>query len=495
MESAPGDRDNPDAAYRYRYEILAGNQQNVDFQQRRREAVGFTNRTMRSAKTLRKTSASTWSALGPGNIGGRVRSIAINPANSNQILIGSVSGGIWKSTDGGASWIPKSDSLDVMAIGSMVIDPTNSNIVYAGTGEGWLNEDAVYGGGIYKTTDFGDTWTLLSSTIGASVSNFRDVMKIAADPSGNIYAATKDYTYVYGLGEYTKAGGLFMSTNGGTSWEKISSTNDSTNYFTPDDVIPVSSSVIVFAVESNGSTLGGIYRTTDGGTTWSKITSSLPTANYRRIAFAQDPNNANTLFAVFESLDLTAAGDGGLKGIFKSTDAGATWTQLAAPQKLPSTGGLSYLKDQGWYDNVIAVDPFNSNNIYVGGIDLMKSTNGGSTWSQVSFWDPYYGEPYVHCDHHAIVFDKNNEGTIVNGDDGGVYKTTDAGVHWTSLNNGLGDYTILQRCSFCERVDLLRRDSGQRPFEVQREWFNMDRIGQRRRRLHSSRSDKQPGII
>ena len=394
---------------------------------------------MKRATTLRKTSASTWSALGPGNIGGRVRSIVMNPANSNQILIGSVSGGIWKSTDGGASWIPKSDSLDVMAIGSMVIDPTNSNVVYAGTGEGWLNEDAVYGGGIYKTTDFGDTWTLLSSTTGASVSNFRDIMKIAADTSGNIYAATKDYTFKYGggAGNYTTSGGLFKSTDGGTSWKKISSTNDSTNYFTPDDVIPVSSTVIVFAVESSGSTLGGIYRTTNGGNTWSKIASNLPTANYRRIALTQDPNNSKTLFAVFESLDLTIAGDGGLKGIFKSTDAGATWTKLSTPQKIASTGGLSYLKDQGWYDNVIAVDPFNSNNIYAGGIDLMKSTNGGYSWTQVSFWDPYYGEPYVHCDHHAIVFDKNNANTIVDGDDGGVYKTTDAGLHWASLNNGL----------------------------------------------------------
>jgi photosystem II stability/assembly factor-like uncharacterized protein len=437
LESAPGDRDNPDAAYRYRYAILAGNQQNVDFQQRRREAVSYTNQKMKSAKTLRKTSASTWSALGPGNIGGRVRSIVINPANSDQILIGSVSGGIWKSNDGGASWIPKSDTADVMAIGSMVIDPIHSNVVYAGTGEGWLNEDAVYGGGIYKTTDFGETWTLLPSTIGASVSDFRNVLKMAADPSGNIYAATKDLTNKYGGGEYTYSGGLFMSTNGGTSWAKISSADTATNYFNPCDVIPVSPTVIVFAVESNGSTLGGIYRTTDGGTTWSKITSNLPTGNYGRIAFAQDPNNSNTLLAVFESLDLTTAGDGGLKGIFKSTDAGATWAKLTTPQKIASTGGLSYLKDQGWYGNVIAVDPFNSNNIYAGGVDLMKSTDGGSSWSQLSFWDPYYGEPYVHCDHHAIVFDKNNDGTIIEGDDGGVYKTTDAGLHWASLNNGL----------------------------------------------------------
>lgn len=437
MESSPGDRDNPDAAFRFRYAILAGNQQNVDLVQRRREAVSFTNTVMKPARSLHKVSGTTWSELGPGNIGGRVRSIIVNPADGNEILIGSVSGGIWKSTDGGGSWVAKSDSLDVMAIGSMVIDPMNGDVVYAGTGEGWLNEDAVYGGGVYKSTDFGETWVLLPSTSGTSSPNFRNVMKMAADPSGNIYAATKDYTYKYGVGDYSVSGGLYMSANGGTSWTKISSTDYTTNYFTPDDVIPVSSSVIVYSVESNGSTLGGIYRTTNGGTTWSKIASNLPTDNYRRIALAQDPSNGNTLLAAIESLDLTSSGDGGLKGIYKSTDAGATWTKLTSPQKIASTGNLSYFKDQGWYDNVIAVDPNNSNNIYVGGVELMKSTNGGSSWSQVSHWDSFYGAPYVHADHHAIAFDKNNANTVFDGDDGGVYKTTDGGSTWTSLNHGL----------------------------------------------------------
>ncbi len=437
LESAPGDRDNPDAAFRFRYAILAGNQQNVDFLRLRREAVSYTNLKMKSDKRLHKISATAWSAVGPGNIGGRVRSIVVNPANSDEVLIGSVSGGIWKSTDGGASWIPKSDTADVMAIGSMLIDPTNSNVVYAGTGEGWLNQDAVYGGGIYKSTDFGETWTLLPSTSGAAVDNFRNVMKMAADPSGNIYAATKDWTIKYGGGDYTTDGGLFMSSNGGISWIKISSTDMTTNYFTPYDVIPISSSVIIYAVGASGSALGGIYRTTNGGTNWSKVVSNLPTVNYGRIAFGQNPENPNTIVAAFESLDTTVAGDGGLKGIFKSTDAGATWVQLPSPPKIQSTGGLSYFRDQGWYDNVIAIAPYDTNTIFAGGVDLMKSTNGGTSWSQESYWDLYFGAPYIHADHHAIVFDMNNANTIYDGDDGGVYKTTNGGSTWTSLNHGL----------------------------------------------------------
>ncbi len=441
-ESSIGDKDHPDAALRFRYAMLAGNRQNIDLVQMRREAIAYSDKMMRSEARLSKTSAASWSELGPGNIGGRVRSILINPTNSNIVLVGSVSGGIWKTTDAGATWKPRTDSLGVLAINTMLIDPINTNVVYAGTGEGWLNLDAVYGGGIYKSTNFGDSWDLLPSTIGAFTANFRCVMKLAADPVGNIYAATKDIRGSYGPYNYTLAGGLFKSTNSGTSWTKISSTTFATNHFNPCDVIPVSSTILIYAVGSNGTTLGGIYRTSDGGTNWNQIASNLPTANYGRVALAPDPNNSNNLFAVFESTDMTPAGDAGLKGIYKSTDAGATWTQLTSPQKIASTktsvGNMSYLKDQGGYDNVIAIDPNNSNNIYVGGVDMMKSTNGGTSWSQLTYWDPFYGTPTVHADHHAIVFDKNNANTLLNGNDGGVYKSTNGGTSWTMLNNGLG---------------------------------------------------------
>ena len=439
VESVVGDKDDPGAAFRFRYGMLAGGQQNVDLLQRRREAINATSQMMAQTNSLRKQSSatSTWSALGPGNIGGRVRSIVMNPSNSSILLAGSVSGGIWKTTDGGTSWKPKSDSLDLLPISAMLVDPVNSNVVYAGTGEGWTNLDAIYGGGIYKSTNFGDSWTLLASTSGASAVNFRNVMKLAADPTGNIYAATKDYNYKYGPGEYSASGGLFKSTNSGTSWTKISSSDFATNYFNPCDVIALSSTVIVFAVGSNGSTLGGIYRTTDGGTSWGKIASNLPTTTYGRIALAPDPNNANTMFAAIESYDRTPAGDAGLKGIYKSTDAGVTWSLLTTPPKIPSTSNMSYFRDQGWYDNVVTVDPANSNNIYLGGVDIMKSTNGGTSWSQLTFWDPFYGSPSIHADHHAIVFDKNNANTLFVGCDGGIYKSTNGGGAWSNLNNGL----------------------------------------------------------
>lgn len=436
LESTQGDRDDPYGAMQFRFNMIAGNKGYID-PQSRLNAIEYTRQNLQPDNKLMKTDGiSAWSPLGPGNIGGRIRAIIVRPSNTSNILVGGVAGGVWKSTDGGASWIPKLDNGAQLAIGCMVMDPANENNIYAGTGEGWGNVDGVYGGGIYKSTDFGETWTLLTSTIGANVWNFRNVRSMAFDGSGNLYAVTWAYNYKDGKGSYYTNGGLYKSADGGSSWTKISSTTFSTNYFNACDVVPFSSTTIILATEPNGSTLGGIYRTTDGGTSWNEITASLPTASYSRIAFAKDPNNTNTAFAQFESQNYGSP-DYGLSGIFKSTDAGATWTALTKPPNINSTGGISFLSKQGWYDNVIAVDPFNSNNLYVGGVDMMKSTNGGASWSQLTYWTSSYGTPVIHADHHAISFDPGTANIVYAGDDGGIQKTTDGGSTWSSLNNNL----------------------------------------------------------
>ncbi len=426
-EPTQGNDDDPYAAARFRWEMVTGGREDIDPIQLRQQAIQQTIE-MNNQNKLSKETAISWSAVGPGNIGGRIRSIIINPSNSNQILIGSVSGGIWKTTNGGSSWSPKLDTQDPIAIGCMVLVGTST--VYAGTGEGWWNVDAVYGGGIYKSTDFGETWSLLPSTIGGYISNFRNVLRMDVDPSGNIYAVTKNYNYTGGVGTYTTAGGLYRTTNGGSSWIKISNTSISA-YYAGTDVISLSSSIILFSTDSDG-----IYRTTNSGTNWTKIASSLPTTGYNRIAMSKDPNNSSIIYAVFSATS-TDSPYYGLRGIYKSIDGGVNWSALGTPPTLTSAGGLSYLSAQGWYDNVIAVNPFNSNHIYAGGMEMIKSTNGGSNWSQLTYWYPGYGSPYVHADHHVIAFDPNNSGTIYEGDDGGLFKTTDNGTSWTAMNNGL----------------------------------------------------------
>jgi hypothetical protein len=435
LEESQGVGDDPYGALNFRYRMIAGNKGYID-PQSRLNAIQYTLDKLQPDVSMMNSNATTWTQLGPGNIGGRIRAIIVRPSNTSQILAGGVAGGIWKSTDGGASWNPKLDNGAQLAIGCMVRDPSNELNIYAGTGEGWGNGDGVYGGGIYKSTDFGESWTLLPSTIGANVWNFRNVRNMAFDGSGNVYAVTWAYNYKDGVGSYLTNGGLYKSTNGGTSWTAINSTTFATNYFNGCDVIPFSSSTIIFATEPNGATLGGIYRTTNSGTTWTQITASLPTANYSRIAFAKDPNNANTAYAQFESYNYGSP-DYGLAGIYKTTDAGATWAAVTKPSNISSTGSLSFLGRQGWYDNVIAVDPFNSSNLYVGGVDMMKSTNGGSSWFQLTYWHSFYGTPVVHADHHVVTFDPVTANVVYAGDDGGIQKSTNGGTTWTSLNNNL----------------------------------------------------------
>lgn len=426
-----GNEDNPYAASEFRYNMIAGKNNLYSVESRNNAILHLEKYNLNTKELAKGNSISSWSPLGPGNIGGRIRSIIIKPSNPNHILIGAVSGGIWKTTDGGLSWNSKTDVSPILSIGCMVKDVSNENIIYAGTGEGWGNIDAVTGGGIYKSTDFGESWTLLSSTMNTW--NFKNIIKMDFDNLGNVYAVTKAYNWKYGGGGYYINGNLYKSTNGGTSWTSIGS--GATNYFNGSDVAIINSNVIVFATKENGSTLGGIYKTTNGGTNWNKVSSGLPNNGYSRISISKDPNNINNLYAVFEATSIGAP-DYGLKGIYKSTNAGDSWTELTKPSNLTSTG-RSYLGAQGWYNNVVSIDPFNSNNIYVGGVEVMKSTNGGSSWNQISYWHTYYGTPYVHADHHAIVFHPTTQNIVYDGNDGGIYKTTNAGTSWNSLNNNL----------------------------------------------------------
>jgi len=430
----PGTEDNPYGAAQFRYDMIKG-KADIILPTVRQKAIEYSKKNMIDNSLKKSESISAWTPLGPGNIGGRIRSIIIRPTNSNHILVGGVSGGIWKTIDGGANWIAKNDDGSPIAIGCMVND---GDVVYAGTGEGWGNADAVYGGGIWKSTDFGENWNLLTSTLSNSGWDFKNVKQLTKDPSGNIYAVTKAYNYKGGAGIYYANGGLWMSSDDGENWEKINKV--STNYYNGTAVVSISSSNILFATYA-----GGIFRTINGGADWTKMTSILPISNFGRIEMTQDPNTANIVYAVFhDNRSSSLPGYDGLINIYKSTDGGVTWTALTKPGPLASVSNRSYLNTQGWYNNVIAIDPHNSNNIYIGGVETMKSTDGGSSWSQMTVWHPYYqtprysgNPPYAHADHHAIVFDPNTANVIYLGNDGGIFKSTDAGASWTDLNNGL----------------------------------------------------------
>ncbi len=397
-----------------------------------------------------------WSELGPSNIGGRTRAILIDPNTPSIMYAGGVAGGVWKSTDSGSSWSLLEDFMANMAVVSLAFDPTNSNTIYAGTGEGVYNGDAVRGGGIFKTTDAGATWVQLANT---NNSNFYYVMDIvvSSNNANHVYAATRT--------------GVWKSTDAGATWG-LSNAPDGVNSRCTDlairtDVNPDT----VLAACGTFSIQGGIHQTVNGGTNWTEV---FTEANMGRASLAIAPSDQAVIYALIASTDSSGDYDGGLHKVIRSTTGGGsgTWTTQVANTDLtlqntlllsnPDRGCGGTFLNQGWYDNVIAVDPITATTVWVGGIDLFKSTDSGVNWAAASIWWDDANAWYVHADQHALVFHPNYNGTtnqtLFVGNDGGIFRTNAAvnGVTedpcnvtgpglvqfgWTNLNNG---YNVTQ---------------------------------------------------
>ena len=349
-----------------------------------------------------------WIKLGPGNIGGRIRTIYIHPTNTNLIFIGSVGGGIWKSTDGGNSWSAADDFMGNLAVTSIVADPRtvhdeNSTVLYAATGEGFYNIDGLRGYGIFKSTDGGKTWNHLSATSPLGDSDWYYVDRLTINSDGVIMAAANG-----------KA--IFTSTDGGTNWTK-----QDTSYHMRDIDFDPNDKTKAIA----GTLEGRVYYTNDTGATWQ--TSTIVDSTWARVETAY----AKSSSTVYASVDKNSG------EIYKSTDNGATWTYVSNPQ---------HLGNQGWYANIIWVDPADDNHLIVGGLDLHESTDGGQNWTKISTW--YYSTS-VHADHHMIIADPNYDGInnkrIYFGNDGGIFKTDDittanadsSNNGWVNLNHNL----------------------------------------------------------
>jgi len=358
-----------------------------------------------------------WQSLGPGNIGGRVRTIVVHPTNQKIIYTAGVAGGIWKTNDGGNSWTPLDDFMANLAVCTMVMDPNNSEILYAGTGEGFFNIDAVPGAGIFKTTNGGLTWIQLPTTAN---NNFNYVNKLAYHPfsSDTLLAATRS--------------GLWRTIDGGANWSQVESGAANKGVRALDVLFnPVNPAIAIAAFGSVFSN-DGIYRSVNGGETWNKITSNLPTI-HGRISLAISPSFPQVVYASIANVT-----DNSLLGLYKSKDGGVNWELINDASVVDYLSyGNNGSSGQGWYDHIIKVHPTDTNTVFAGGIDLYKSTNGGISFSEISHWYGGYGLPYVHADQHEIIFMPNAPDTIWVGNDGGIFKTTDGGTNWDAFNNNL----------------------------------------------------------
>jgi PKD repeat protein len=344
-----------------------------------------------------------WLERGPANVGGRTRAIMVDPNDVTKKTVWSagVAGGLWKTTDITVStpdWQPVDDFFANLAISSITYDPSNTNILYFCTGEGYYNIDAVQGFGVWKSTDGGATWSQLSSTTS---STFNYCQKVVVTGSGVVMVATR-------------TGGVQRSTNGGTSWTKVLGSGVSGSSDWAFD-IEIAANGDIFA-----SLDGAIHKSTNGGASFGAALTLPISADRIELAVAQ--SDANYAYALVE---LSSA----VNGILRTTDGGTTWTSRAEPDD--ADGGISatdFSRGQAWYDLAIAVDPNNRDVIFVGGVDLFKSTNGGAsvgTWQQISHWYGGFGFQEVHADQHIIIFEPGSSNVIYFGNDGGIYRTAD----------------------------------------------------------------------
>ena len=351
---------------------------------------------------------------GQGPDAGQVVSLAIDPRNAADAVIYAAfnDGGVWKTTDGGASWKPKTDYMPTLSIGAVALDPANPSIVYAGTGN-LYNNGYFKAIGVYRSTDAGDTWSL---TGGSSALNGRGVNFIAMPAANALLVATNQ--------------GLFRSTNSGGMFTQVS-VGGTTNAFITDLDLDTQNPNTVYAAVSGQ----GIFVSTDGGQTF-PVSSNLfgngtggPTTPYLFVSFAQSTTaSGDVMYA--NAQNNGAAGSSNFNGMWKSTDGGANWSDLTSA----ANPGARLDKCQCGYDQTIGVDPVDENKVYIGFQELWYSSDGGGSFANVS-------DGKIHWDHHALVFSPpghrasgDTTTRVWAGTDGGVHYADDAGGSWTQRN-------------------------------------------------------------
>jgi len=315
---------------------------------------------------------------------------------------GSVGGGVWRTEDGGASWQPVDDLMANLAVCCLVMDPTNPNVLYAGTGEGFANVDAIRGAGIFRTAD-GETWAQLPATAG---DDYRKVNRLAISADGRVLLAAAISAESPGP-QLALPSGLRRSADPDhLTWNLVLE-----GFFADVDFHPRDNKLAVAGSLRDGQA----YFSTDGGASWDPASHDEPWNGRVELTYtAADPS------IVYASVQ-------GISGeIWRSTDGGQTYTRRAS---LNAQGEpANYLGQQGWYDNTIwAGDPTNPDLIIVGGVDLWRSTDGGDTLVPISDWRT--SPQSAHADHHCIVahprYDGNGQKTVFFGNDGGIYRADD----------------------------------------------------------------------
>ena len=367
-----------------------------------------------------------WEEQGPANVAGRTRAIMFDPNDPDQkrFWAGGITGGLWFTNDITASapvWYKIDDLWANLAISSIVYDPTNTNIFYAGTGEIYAN--ASRGFGIWKSEDGGDSWYHLSSTENFYYVN--DMVVRDENNQGVLYAGTGMNYYE---GEWhSGAHGLYRSVNQGASFTQVLPEVAPNNQpYQPSDLEIGSDNTLWVGTRRNAwwDGAGTILKSTDG-LNWNVVYENI---NAKRVELAVAPSDPGAVFAVGNSVEYS---DNDIGFFIKTNNSGISWANISIPL---NENNVHFTRGQAWYDLILAVDPVTSSTLYVGGIDLHKSTDSGTSWTQISQW---YGYPYsyVHADQHCISFRPNYPQEFAVGNDGGIHYSTDGGSTFENFNN------------------------------------------------------------
>ncbi|MFL5551430.1 MAG: WD40/YVTN/BNR-like repeat-containing protein [Gemmatimonadaceae bacterium] len=357
-----------------------------------------------------------WRSIGPAVTSGRVVDFAVPEGPTSQIggrlgdlfYVASASGGVWKTANGGTTWEPIFDHQGAASIGDIAVAPTNANIIWVGTGEANNQRSSSWGDGVYKSENGGKTWTNMglrkSEHIGRVI----------------VHPANPDIVFVAAAGPLWGAGGergLFRTTDGGRTWKNVKNIDTHTGFT---DVIfdPANPDVIYAAsfqrerrpyTYVGGGPGSGLWKSTDAGNSWTKLTEGLPKDDVGRIGLDVSRSNPNVVYATIET---KVTGNGAAQGnteasVYRSDDYGASWQKMGT--------GFSY----PWYMGQIRVDPTNPDRVYFMGVPLQVSTDGGRTFRNTA--------GAAHSDHHAMWIDPTDPDHLIIGCDGGVYISHDRG--------------------------------------------------------------------
>jgi len=367
-----------------------------------------------AAKALAKNvTGGDWTEVGPinkpangtgqPNGNGRLNCIAFHPTDENTFYVGSPSGAMWETNDAGNSWTKRSDGTVRLGVSSIVIHPTQPDIMYIGTGD--RDGGQAPGYGVWRSLDGGVTMQPHNNGMGNRTVN--EIIMHPANPDVMIAATSNSSTY--------------RTTDGGANWVR---TNVGENL--KDLAMHPTNPDILYGAGDR------MFKSTNNGISWSEISSAsgFTASGHNRTALAVTPANPDVVYAL-------ASGRNGFVGLYKSSDTGTSWIRRS---NSPNLNGYDIDGDdsrsQSWYDQVLAVDPNNENNLFFGAINTWKSENGGQSWTISSHWVGTGLVPSVHADHHAMAFNPLN-GKLYDGNDGGLHVSDDLGETWTEKSDGL----------------------------------------------------------